>query len=128
MKTRRVTRLALGLFGVLSVGAWIVWANSPVSIRTRAQPDTVCPQARVGGTLIPDGTTGLAFANPGYRDGTVWPYGYTARREWGRIVLRNANGGVVAREGDRILAAGGSAGDQAVGVYCSIQVNPSPGA
>ena len=102
--------------------------DGPVTIRTRAQPDDACLEARVGGTLVSDSTYGLAFQNPGYRNGTVWPFGYTARRQGGVIVLLGPSGNVVAREGDRILASGGSAGDDAVGVYCSIQVNPGPGA
>jgi hypothetical protein len=101
--------------------------DGPVAIRTRGQPDDTCLQARVGGTLVADSTFGLAFQNDGYRNGIVWPYGYSARRQSGVIVLVGPSGAVVAREGDRILAAGGSSGEDAVGVYCSIKVNPSPG-
>lgn len=100
--------------------------DGPVAIRTQPQPMAVCEQARVGGTLVADRTFGLAFQNPGYRNGVVWPFGYTARRQSGVILLIGPAGGVVAREGDRILAAGGS-GEEAVYVECDIQVNPSPG-
>lgn len=78
--------------------------------------------ARMGGTLVADPSFGLALQNDGYRDGVVWPYGYSARRESGVIVLLGPSGAVVAREGDRIRAAGG--GNQ---VMCSIVVNPTPG-
>lgn len=100
--------------------------DGPVTIRTLAQPTTACNMARIGGTLVADSTYGLALENPGYRNGVIWPYGFTARRESGVILLIGTGGGVVAREGDRILAAGGS-GDDAVIVQCNIQVNPSPG-
>ena len=82
--------------------------------------------ARVGGTLVADSTYGLALQNPGYRNGVIWPHGFTARRESGVILLIGPGGGVVAREGDRILAAGGS-GDDAVIVECGIKVNPNEG-
>jgi hypothetical protein len=92
--------------------AWVLSGCSPmdgpVTIRTQSQPLTVCDQARVGGTLVGDSTYGLALQNPGYRNGVVWPYGYTARRESGVILLIGPAGVVVAREGDRIQAAGGS--------------------
>lgn len=84
-------------------------------------------QARVGGTLVADPTYGLAFQNPGYVNGAVWPYGFTARRESGVILLIGLAGQVVAREGDRILAAGGSAGSDAVNVDCDISIVPNDG-
>lgn len=102
-------------------------SDGPIAIRTQAQPNLICMQARVGGTLVADSTYGLAFQNPGYRNGIIWPYGYTARRQSGVILLIGPAGVVVAREGDRIVAAGGSATDDAVGVDCDIHVNPSPG-
>jgi len=101
-------------------------SDGPVAIRTLPILD-VCEMARVGGTLVADPSFGLAFQNPGYRNGAIWPHGYSARRESGVILLIGPSGRVVAREGDRILAAGGSGADDAVNVECHIQVNPSPG-
>jgi hypothetical protein len=113
-------RVAALLLAFLVVGC--APKDGPVAIRTRAQPTVVCMQARVGGTLVADPTYGLALQNPGYVNGAIWPYGFTARREAGVILLIGVAGQVVAREGDRILAAGGSAGDDAVGVDCHIRV------
>lgn len=102
--------------------------DGPVAIRTLPVLD-VCEMARVGGTLVADPTFGLAFQNPGYPNvGAIWPHGYSAQRESGVVVLLSQSGLVVAREGDRILAAGGSGPDDAVNVECDIHVNPSPGA
>lgn len=96
----------------------------PVTIRTRTRPNEVCNQARVGGVLIPDPTYGLAFKNPGYVQGVIWPFGYSARRESGVIVLIGPSGQVIAREGDRVLAAGGGSSGDAVNVDCEISVVP----
>jgi hypothetical protein len=79
-------------------------------------------QARVGGILAGHPTYGLGFQNPGYVTGAIWPHGFTARRESGVILLIGVAGQVVAREGDRILAAGGSASDDAVNVDCDISI------
>jgi len=103
-------------------------ADGPVVIRTQAQPLEVCEAARGGRTLVADPTFRLAFENPGYRQGATWPYGYSAHRESGVIVLFDPSGKTIADEGDRILAAGGVATDNAVNVDCDIQVNPGPGA
>jgi hypothetical protein len=98
---------------------------APVAIRTLDRPYTVCDTAAIRGTLVADPTYGLALDTPGHREGTVWPYGYSARRESGTIVLVDSSGDVVAREGDDILAAGGF-GDGYATVECWIRVNPSP--
>jgi hypothetical protein len=73
--------------------------------------------------LVADPSFGLALQNAGYRNGAIWPHGYSARRESGVVVLIDPSGRVVAREGDRILASGGSGPDDAVNVECDIQVN-----
>ena len=117
------------LAGLVLVGhlAGFTVTDGPVTIRTLPVLDA-CNAARVGGTLVADPSFGLALQNPGYRNGAIWPHGYSARREAGVVVLVGPSGQVVAREGDRILASGGSGPDDAVNVECDIQVNPSPGA
>ncbi len=102
-------------------------ADGPVAIRTHSQPNEVCASARVGGTVVGDPTFGLALENPGYRQGVIWPYGFSAQRVAGVIVLIDPSGKIIAHEGDRILAAGGAATDNEVDVECDIQVNPGPG-
>jgi hypothetical protein len=118
-------RTAAGVVILLAQLAGCAAADGPVAIQTL--PDlAVCEAARVGGTLVSDPSFGLALQNSGYRQGAVWPHGYSARRESGVTVLLGPSGQVVAREGDRILAAGGSGAGDAVNVECDIEVNPSP--
>lgn len=110
--------------------AWLVAgcgsADGRVTIRTLDQPYAVCDQAAVRGTLVADAIYGLALANGGNQQGAVWPFGYSARRESGTVVLLDQSSHVVAREGDHILAAGAIAADGATYVECDIQVNPRP--
>jgi hypothetical protein len=121
---KTVSVAVLAVFGLL-VACSSTAADGPVALRTR-EPNQICAAARVGGVLVADPTYGLAFGNPGYVQGAIWPYGYSARRESGAVVLIDPSGHVIAREGDRIVAAGGSADDDAVNVDCDIEVNPSP--
>jgi hypothetical protein len=120
-------RAAVAFVILIAQLAGCALTDGPVAIQTLPALD-ICNAARVGGTLVADPSFGLAFQNPGYREGAIWPHGYSARRESGVVVLLGPSGQVVAREGDRILAAGGSGPDDAVNVECDIQVNPSPGA
>lgn len=110
---------AVALFFVVLV-AGCALTDGPVPIRTRSQPDDVCLQARVGGILFADPTYGLAFENRG----AIWPFGFSARRESGVIVLLDQEGRAIAREGDNIEAAGGNGGADASSVYCDIRVVP----
>ena len=126
-------RLAWGLSVALLMAACSL-GDGPVAIWTRPPSDT-CLQARVGGTLVADPQSGLAFRGI---DGAPnvpiwWPHGWTARREHGVVLLVSPAGKVVAREGDRILASGGHGSDPNGGhvsdsVQCDIQVNPGPDA
>ena len=72
---------------------------------------TVCPAARVSGTLTADSSYGLAYKNGVSVQGVVWPHGYSARRESGVVVLIDAAGHIVAREGDQIVSAGSYGAD-----------------
>src|SRR5207244_10506732 len=59
----------------------------PVTIQTQA-PTTICPAARVGGILVADPASGLAFKwSDGSVHGVVWPDGYSARREQDGVVV-----------------------------------------
>ena len=127
-------RLASGIV-IAAVLAGCGLADGPVAIWTRPQPDTGCLQARVGGTLVADPDSGLAFEGVAGSPNkpTLWPYGWSARRENGVILLVDPSGSVRAREGDVILASGGNSSDPkggnvSVSVDCAIRVNPSPGA
>lgn len=97
----------------------------PVPINTGA-PSKFCAAAAVGGVLTYDTTYGLGFKSGDRVRVVVWPNGYSARREQdGVVVLMDPSGRTVAREGDRIAAAG-AFGDTATYVECDLKVIPSP--
>ena len=97
----------------------------PVRINT-GPPSSACALAAVGGVLAYDTTYGLGFKSGDSVRVVVWPNGYSARREQhGVVVLIDPAGRTVAREGDRIAAAG-ALGDYATFVECDLEVNPSP--
>jgi hypothetical protein len=100
----------------------------PVPLQTGGH-HPVCEAARVGGTLVAAPYWGLAFERHGDPSGLSytgvrWPFGYTARRgDDGVVVLIDPEGRVIAREGDRIVAAGANGGGEDF-VECDIQVIP----
>ena len=55
----------------------------------------------------PQSVLGLIGAD-GTMTPVVWPFGYTARNELGRLVLLDAAGNAVAREGDEVALGGGT--------------------
>jgi hypothetical protein len=57
--------------------------------------------------------------------GVAWPNGYSARREQdGVVVLVDPTGRIVAREGDRIVAAGADGDDGIAYPECDLEVEP----
>jgi hypothetical protein len=83
-----------------------------VALRTQApKPDAtgqVCIAASIEGTLIRDEQSGVALADPrGLVHVVVWPNGYSARADAGRLVVLDGSGDVVARVGDRVSIGGG---------------------
>lgn len=68
--------------------------------------------ARIGGVLTADATWGLGLKSYSTVDGVLWPFGYSARREPGGIVLLDRSGRIVAREGERIAMAGFQSDDR----------------
>jgi len=78
-----------------------------------------CPAALIEGTLVADERWGMALAGTdGLRRKVLWPHGYTARREAGGLVLYDAGGSVVAREGDVVSMAGGETGSDGPWLAC----------
>jgi hypothetical protein len=78
--------------------------DGPVAIETATSRATVCPLVRSGGYLVADATWGLAVRDAnGMTYGVVWPMGWTAHRESGRILLLDAVGAIQAREGDHLV-------------------------
>jgi hypothetical protein len=46
---------------------------------------------------------GTDASGASYRFGVVWPDVYSARRDRGTVILLDASGNVVAREGDHVV-------------------------
>jgi hypothetical protein len=64
--------------------------------------------ALITGTLVRDSTSGVAIRDAqGLVHQVVWPHGYAARDDAGRLVVIDASGSVVAHEGDRVSIGGG---------------------
>ena len=103
MKGPMLVLLAVALAGCTA-------PDGPVTLLTHPML-TVCPAARVSGTLIADASYGLAYKNGSEVQGVIWPHGYSARRESGVVVLIDASGRTVAREGDHIVSAGSYGAD-----------------
>ena len=94
--------LALAILGVVLAGC------GPVSIRTAPAAAQACDEALATGKLVKSAQSGLAIAGPtGAVTEVLWPYGYSARTEGGRVALLDQTGTVVAREGDTISMGGG---------------------
>lgn len=101
MHVRIVVALALGL---------IVLAGCAGQLRTGPQnAGNACDAALIAGTLAPHEATGLGVRNDqGVVDPVVWPFGFSIRQDLTTVLLIDANGRTVAREGDRIEAGGGA--------------------
>ena len=70
-------------------------------------------------------TTGLPSSTVATSQGVIWPQGYTARREYGVVVLIDPSDRTIAREGDQIVSAG-SSGEDGIALPCGdLEVNPS---
>ena len=99
--------------------------DGPIAVRTeRLGP--VCQAARIGGILVPDSVYGLGFEVRGNEVGAVWPDGYTARRENGKVLLIGPYGQVVAREGDYVEAGGALGSDGAAHACTGIRRQAPP--
>ena len=64
--------------------------------------------ARTEGTLVREPRSGVGLrVDPDLVYQVIWPYGYSARDDDGRLALLDATGKVVAHEGDRVAIGGG---------------------
>lgn len=101
MRLRRLIGLALVL---------VVLAGCAGQLRTGPQdPGNGCDAALIAGTLARSEATGLGVRNDdGVVDPVVWPFGFTIGQDFTTVVLIDATGRTVAREGDRIEAGGGA--------------------
>lgn len=107
-------KLRLALYAIISVllvsSCGLFSSRSPVVIRTQDTPRGGCKLSEIQGVLVADPTWGLALTvtPTGKPFGVVWPHGYSARRDEGRVSLLDATGTVVARERDLVEMAPGN--------------------
>lgn len=131
-KNRGRRQLGLGValltvFLIALAACTLGQVDGPVAIMTGSEGGA-CALARVGGVLVEDPKSGLAFKWDGANMPVVFPYGYTARRVGGVVFLIDPSGRVVGREGDEVHG-GGAYGPDRVFVQCGLVVTPqaSPG-
>jgi hypothetical protein len=94
-----------------------------VALRTQAPEPAGTPQAcmasLVEGSLVRDAPSGVAVRDAqGLVHQVVWPFGYSARDDGGRLVVLDASGSVVAHEGDRVSIGGGEIGTDGTWLGC----------
>jgi hypothetical protein len=77
-----------------------------------APTQLACMAALLDGVLIADPRWGVAVqvASGGPIHKVIWPNGFTARTEGGRLALLDRDGHVVAHTGDRVQVSGGEGG------------------
>lgn len=90
----------------------VALAGCTVSLRTAPGPPpgpiVECNLALIGGVLVQEAESGLGLrGRDGNVRGVVWPFGYSAGREFLSVVLIDRAGQIVAREGDRVEMTGG---------------------
>ena len=108
-------RLGMGLTLVLVWGCAIVDPHPNVPLRTQAPPadgaSQACMAALAVGELVVHPASGVGLRDvDGNVIEVVWPFGYSARLESGRITLMDERGTVVGREGDVVGLGGGEIG------------------
>jgi hypothetical protein len=93
-----------------------------VALRTQAPqalPTKACMAALIVGTLVRDAESGVGLRDDqGVVHQVVWPSGYSARDDGGRLVLTDENGGVIAHEGDRVSIGGGEIDGKGTWLAC----------
>ena len=94
-----------------------------VALRTQgpepAGTPAACMAALISGTLVQDAQSGVGLRDDqGLVRQVVWPNGYSARNDGGRLALIDQNGEVVAHEGDRVSIGGGEIDDKRTWLAC----------
>lgn len=78
-----------------------------------------CMAALIEGTLVRQAQSGVGLRDPqGLVRQVIWPNGYLARDDAGRLVVLDASGSVVAHEGDRVSIGGGEIDAQGTWLAC----------
>ena len=116
------------LLPALAVAA-ILLAGCAAQLRTAPAPLNACDEALASGRLVASAQSGLAIADStGHVTEVLWPFGYTARQEAAGLALLDADGRVVAHQGD-VIELGGGLGANNVWAACagSVRVVPAQG-
>jgi hypothetical protein len=93
-------------------------ASGPCRRDLRPLPARLCRNDRQG-TLVREERSGVALRDvQGLVRQVIWPRGYSARDDGGRIVVLDATGAVVAHEGDRVAIGGGEIDAQGTWMGC----------
>lgn len=103
--------LHLAVFAASSLAGAACSPDGPVALQTTHMAGAACELNPVRGVLFDDPTWGLALtgtddSGAAHRYGVVWPDVYSAHRERGTVVLFDASGNAIAREGDQVVILG----------------------
>jgi hypothetical protein len=113
--------MRIGRLVLVVIVAAVVAGCGDVRLRTQ-EPQPVgaaCMAALIEGMLVRDAPSGLALRDPqGLLRQVVWSNGYSAHNDAGRLVLLDASGVVVAREGDRVSIGGGEIDSNGTWLAC----------
>ena len=102
--------LVLAAAGVIAVRVATTTAGTPLTLATApaSTGDTICPLARLVPVTVGHLDGRLVFRTAlGDELPLVWPHGYSARLVDGVGELLDANGSIVARDGDTLSGIGG---------------------
>lgn len=82
------------------------------------QTPAACMAALRTGTLVRHPQTVVGLRDDGGVIGVIWPFGYSARDDGGRLAVVDGSGKVLAHEGDLVSVGGGFAGDESTWTAC----------
>jgi hypothetical protein len=91
-----------------------------IALRTQAaETPAACPAALIEGVLVRDARSGVGLRDTqGLVRDVLWPNGYSARDEGGRLAVIDGSGKLVAHEGDRVSIGGGEIDANGTWVGC----------
>lgn len=121
MRRRRAVAVVVVMWFVAACGTGSQPSAELLAVATQDGPlgGSECPQAAIEGTLATSARwlLGVAGGPAGSVRGVLWPPGFAARRDDGRLVLLDEAHQLVAREGDRVRV-GGEDGSDGVWLAC----------
>jgi len=94
------------VLGVALTAVVVMGCALPIETQPRPEGEE-CRLARVGGTVALDRNVGVGLRDRnGETHRVLWPFGFTAYRDFEGVKLVDGDGRIVAREGDEIATAG----------------------